>query len=130
MKNSCLFAASSSAAFLLVPLLVGTQQAQAARAPISVEHGETDYCIGFDNSVDFYWPGKGGGKNGKGLQPGESKGNQTMGQWEYDNQPWWNAYTEANKKTDSDKAIVAKSLSKEVVFDGDILFAWTTGSGN
>ena len=88
MKNSCLFAASSSAAFLLVPLLVGTQQAQAARAPISVKYGETDYCIGFDNSVDFYWPGKGGGKNGKGLQPGESKGNQTMGQWEYDNQPW------------------------------------------
>ena len=117
-------------AFLLLSLFAGAQQAQAARAPINVDYEGKTYCIGFDNSVDFHWPGKGGGAGGQGLKPNQSNNGQTMGQWKYDNQPWWNGYTEANKNTNSLKAILAKSLSKEAVFDGNILFVWTTGSGN
>ena len=46
-------------AFLLLSLFAGTQQVRAARAPINIvgDDGKT-YCIGFDNSVDFYYPGQ------------------------------------------------------------------------
>ena len=55
--------------FVLGSLLVSAAQVRAERPErprefVVDENGEKKYCFGFDNSVDFYWPGKGGGTDG------------------------------------------------------------------
>lgn len=116
-------------AFVLASLLVGGQHARAELDSEFVKVDGTKYCVGFDNDVKFIWPGKGGGK-GNGLFPGEKKSDDdeyAMGKWQYDDQDWWNGYTEANKNTGSSNAKLAKKLSQKIA---NTFFVWTTGSGN
>ena len=69
-----------AAALAFLSLLAGVQGAH-ARAPVNIELDGVNYCIGFNNSVEFVWPGE----KPNNLQPGDfGDTGVKMSKWKYE----------------------------------------------
>ena len=122
MSNPFMSKSSYAAVLSLLTLFAGAQAAYASRAPVNVELDGIDYCIGFNESVLFTWPGPKPGD----LQPGQmGDAGLRMGFWKYDTAEWWSNY--GNDNNNNVKKNLAKSLSNEL---GDAYFVWKTGGKN